>query len=79
MKQVFLSILLMLLPVVANAQEPVLEYDGELYFIPAPLTKEGKPFLYSRANGSITVYDENFNKSLGTVPLIIMIVRTDDY
>lgn len=61
MKQVFLSILLMLLPVVANAQEPVLEYDGELYFIPAPLTKEGKPFLYSRANGSITVYDENFN------------------
>ena len=40
-----------------NAQEHVLDYEGDLYFIPASMTKYGQPFLYSRSQNGFIVYD----------------------
>lgn len=44
-----------------NAQEHVLDYEGDLYFIPASMTKYGQPFLYSRNQKGFTVYDGDLN------------------
>ena len=44
-----------------NAQEHVLDYEGDLYFIPASMTKYGQPFLYSRSQNGFTVYDGDLN------------------
>ena len=46
------------------AQEPVLSFNGELYFVPGSMTKSGEAFLVSyRNNGNIefTIYDGDFN------------------
>lgn len=48
----------------SNAQEPVLTFDGELYFIPSSMTKDGEAFMVSvnsYDNNSITIYDGDFN------------------
>ena len=59
---------IMMLPIVANAQDHVLDVDGDLYFIPASMTKYGESFLYSRNNGTFTIYDGNLNV-IKTYPL----------
>lgn len=46
------------------AQDPVLSFNGELYFVPGSMTKSGEAFLVSyRNNGNIefTIYDGDFN------------------
>ena len=45
------------------AQEPVLTFNGELYFIPGSMTKKGEAFLVSAGSGydNFTIYDGNFN------------------
>lgn len=44
------------------AQEPVLSFDGELYFIPGSMTKEGEAFLVSvNSSKRLTIYDGDFN------------------
>ena len=46
------------------AQDPVLTFTGELYFVPGSMTKSGEAFLVSyRNNGNIefTIYDGDFN------------------
>jgi hypothetical protein len=46
------------------AQEPVLSFDGDLYFIPGSMTIEGKAFLVSKnnsTNGKFAIYDGDFN------------------
>lgn len=44
------------------AQEPVLNFEGELYFIPAYMTKKGESLLYSiEYSKGLTIYDGNFN------------------
>lgn len=46
------------------AQEPVLSLDGELYFIPASMTKDSEAFLVdvnNSASGKFTIYDGDFN------------------
>ena len=46
------------------AQDPVLTFNGELYFVPGSMTKSGEAFLVSyRNNGNIefTIYDGDFN------------------
>ena len=47
-----------------NAQEPVLSFDGELYFIPGSMTKGGEAFMVSvnmSDNKGFTIYDGDFN------------------
>lgn len=47
-----------------KAQEPVLSFDGELYFIPGSMTKDGEPFMVSvntSNNKGFTIYDGDFN------------------
>lgn len=47
------------------AQEPVLSYDGDLYFIPGSMTKDGEAFLVSVNNydgKGFIIYDGDFNK-----------------
>lgn len=46
------------------AQEPVLSFNGNLYFIPASMTKGGEAFMVSVKNsseGGFTIYDGDFN------------------
>ena len=45
------------------AQEPVLSFYGELYFIPGSMTKDGEAFLVSASSGYdyFTIYDGGFN------------------
>lgn len=50
--------------VLSFAQEPVLTYNGELYFIPGSMTKSGEAFLVSAKNSEnkgFTIYDGDFN------------------
>ena len=50
--------------VMSFAQEPVLTYNGELYFIPGSMTKSGEAFLVSAKNSEnkgFTIYDGDFN------------------
>lgn len=44
------------------AQESVLSFNGELYFIPSSMTKNGESFLVSvGSDNDITIYDGDFN------------------
>ena len=46
------------------AQEPVLTFNGDLYFIPGSMTKGGEAFLVSvnsSGNNGFTIYDGDFN------------------
>ena len=46
------------------AQEPVLSFNGELYFVPGSMTKGGEAFLVSYRssdNCGYTIYDGDFN------------------
>lgn len=46
------------------AQEPVLSFDGDLYFIPGSMTKDGEAFLVSvnsYDHKGFTIYDGEFN------------------
>ena len=46
------------------AQEPVLTFDGDIYFIPGPMTKGGDAFMISVKNSNtkeFTIYDGDFN------------------
>ena len=46
------------------AQEPVLTFNGDLYFIPGSMTKGGEAFLVSvnsSGNSGFTIYDGDFN------------------
>ena len=44
------------------AQEPVLTYNGDLYFIPGSMTKDGEAFLVSHGSEyNFTIYDGDFN------------------
>lgn len=45
------------------AQEPVLSFNGELYFIPGSMTKNGEAFLVSANpdHNSFNIYDGDFN------------------
>ena len=46
------------------AQEPVLTFNGELYFVPGSMTKSGDAFLVSYRNNDnkeFTIYDGDFN------------------
>ena len=63
MKKLAFLLLLSFCSLSGNAQEHVLDYDGDLYFIPASMTKYGQPFLYSRKSGSgkFTIYDGDLN------------------
>lgn len=48
----------------SNAQEPVLTFNGDLYFIPGPMTKGGEAFMVSvnsSNNSGFTIYDGDFN------------------
>ena len=48
----------------ALAQKPVLSFEGDLYFIPGSMTKDGEAFLISvksSDNSGFTIYDGNFN------------------
>ena len=47
-----------------NAQEPVLSFEGDLYFIPGTMTKEGDALMVSVNNSNnigFTIYDGDFN------------------
>lgn len=61
MKRLIKLLLLSACSLSCNAQEHVLDYEGELYFIPASITKYGQPFLYSRNQKGFTVYDGDLN------------------
>lgn len=64
MKKILLLLLLLFASTCSFAQESVLSFAGELYFIPGAMTKDGDAFLVSvnsQANGDITIYDDNFN------------------
>ena len=61
MKRTIVISLIMACCLSGNAQEHVLDYEGELYFIPASMTKYGLPFLYSRNQNGFTVYDGDLN------------------
>lgn len=60
-----LSLLTFLLCCVCSyAQEPVLSFNGELYFVPGSMTKGGEAFLISYRssdNSGFTIYDGDFN------------------
>ena len=57
MKRIMMLILVAASCCNVSAQEHVLDYEGDLYFIPASMTKYGEPFLYSRHGGTLTIYD----------------------
>ena len=63
MKKLVFLLFLSVYGLSCHAQEHVLDYEGDLYFIPASMTKYGQPFLYSRDNGSgkFTIYDGDLN------------------
>lgn len=64
MKRILSSLTLVLSFACAFAQEPVLSFEGELYFIPGSMTKDGEAFLVSvksSDNSGFTIYDGNFN------------------
>ena len=48
-----------------QAQEPVINFSGELYFIPGSMTKSGEAYLMSKEESSndyqFTIYDGDFN------------------
>lgn len=45
------------------AQNPVITYSGDLFFIPGAMTKDGKTYMVDVSNdrATLTVYDGNFN------------------
>ena len=48
----------------SNAQDPVLSFDGDLYFIPGTMTKGGDTLMVSVDNSNntgFTIYDGDFN------------------
>ena len=61
MKKLVFLLLLSVYCLNGNAQEHVLDYEGDLYFIPASMTKYGQPFLYSRKSEKLTIYDGDLN------------------
>ncbi len=65
MKRLLVSLGFVACSAIGLAQEPVLAFDGELYFIPATMTKGGEAFLLSVNNYSdnkgFTIYDGDFN------------------
>ena len=64
MKRIVSFLALTAFCVLSYAQEPVLTYNGELYFIPGSMTKSGEPFLISTKyadNDGFTIYDGDFN------------------
>lgn len=45
-----------------SAQEPVLNFNGSLYFVPGAMTKDGEAFMVSVRNSErFTIYDGDFN------------------
>lgn len=64
MKKIITALLLATFCQGSYAQEPVLTYDGEIYFIPGPMTKSGDAFMVSvksSNNKVFTIYDGDFN------------------
>ena len=64
MKRIISSLTFVLSFACAFAQETVLSFEGELYFIPGSMTKDGEAFLVSvksSDNSGFTIYDGNFN------------------
>lgn len=60
MKRYSLLLMLLAISVCGFAQEPVLNYSGEISFIPGAMTKSGEPFMVSRGGGIYTIYDGDF-------------------
>ena len=64
MKKLISFLLLAAICLGIHAQEPVLTFDGELFFIPGSMTKTGEPYMVSvntSDNGGFTIYDGNFH------------------
>ena len=65
MKKQLTILAVMLVSIFANAQEPVLTYKGDLYFIPGSMTKAGEAFMvsvdYNEGNKNFTIYNGDFN------------------
>ena len=64
MKKIIAALLLAALCQGGYAQEPVLTFDGDIYFIPGSMTKGGEAFMVSMNSSnyrSFTIYDGDFN------------------
>ena len=64
MKKIIAALLLAAFCQGIHAQEPVLTFDGELYFIPGSMTKEGEAYMVAVNTSdysSLTIYDGDFN------------------
>ncbi|MBO4906559.1 MAG: hypothetical protein J5486_05940 [Bacteroidaceae bacterium] len=63
MKRLNSLLLLAICCVCCFAQEPVLSFEGDLYFIPGSMTKSGEAFMVSAGynNDSFIIYDGEFN------------------
>ena len=64
MKKLLLTLFLVMCSVLIYAQEPVLTYMGDLYFIPGSMTKAGEAFMisvdYNESNKYFTIYNGDF-------------------
>ena len=61
MKRILFSFVLLLGFISIKAQEPVIEFSGEIYFIPASMTKAGAPLMYTKNDSKLTLYDGDLN------------------